>query len=61
MPNTSSKVRREKGLFEAEKPDPVLMAGCAERYAGLAPGGLVTAEACTGAAGYCVGTIHPFN
>jgi hypothetical protein len=34
MPNTSPKVRSEKGLFEAEKPGPVLMAGCAGRYAG---------------------------
>jgi hypothetical protein len=34
MPNTSPKVRREKGLFEAEKPSPVLTAGCARHYAG---------------------------
>jgi hypothetical protein len=35
MPNTSPKVRREKGLFEEEMPGPVLTAGCAGLYVGL--------------------------
>jgi hypothetical protein len=35
IPNTSPKVHRENGLFEAEIPGPVLVVGCAGRYAGL--------------------------
>jgi hypothetical protein len=35
MPNTLPKVHRENGLFEEVIPGPVLVAGCAGRYAGL--------------------------
>jgi hypothetical protein len=35
LPNTLPKVRREKGLFEADIPDPVLRAGGDGLYVGL--------------------------
>jgi hypothetical protein len=35
LPNTPPKVRQEKGLFEANLPDPVLRAGGAGLYADL--------------------------